>query len=208
MLENFFNPKSVAIIGASSDKNKVGFSLLSNIIMGKPCRVYPVTLNEKKVLDVPAFASILDIPEEIDLAIIAVRADVVPEVLSDCGKKQIPNAIIISSGFKETGPEGKKLEDLISKIAKDQNITLLGPNCLGIIDAKNNFNASFAVQKPLSGGIALLSQSGALGTSMLDWSIGEGVGFSKFISLGNEALLSEIDFLKYLKDDSDTNAIL
>jgi len=212
MLDNFFNPKSVAVIGASSDPQKVGFALVSNLIKSDLLAggriIYPITLKEKAILGIPAFASILDVPEHVDLAIIAVRADIVPQVLTDCGKKQIPNVIIISSGFKEAGEIGKGLEDEVAKIAREKNIALLGPNCLGVIDTKNNLNASFAVQKPLPGKIALLSQSGALGTAMLDWAKSEGVGFSKFISLGNEAQLTEIDFLKYLKDDEDTDSIL
>jgi acetyltransferase len=208
MLEKFFNPKSVAVIGASSDPKKVGFALVSNLLNGKKREIYPVTLSEKEVLNIPAFTGVLDIQGEIDLAVIAVRADIVPQVLIECGKKQVSNAIIISSGFKETGLVGKELEDNVANIAKEYGITLLGPNCLGIVDTKNDFNASFSVQKPLSGNIALLSQSGALGTAMLDWAAFEGVGFSKFISLGNEAELTEIDFLKYLKNDSNTGSIL
>jgi len=141
-----------------------------------------------------------EIPDDVDLAIIAVKAELVPQILEDCGKKQITNAIVISSGFKEMGPVGKELEDIVAAVAKQNNINLLGPNCLGIIDTKSDLNASFSPHKPLPGKIALLSQSGALGTAMLDWATGEGVGFSKFISLGNEAQLNEIDFLKYLKN--------
>lgn len=208
-LENFFNPKSVTVVGASSDKRKVGFALMSNLLSGKKLEIYPVTLKEKEILGVPAFGSVLDVPGSIDLAIIAVRADMVPQVLEDCGKKQIPNAIVISSGFKEmVGSAGKDLEKRIIEIAAEQKITLLGPNCLGVIDTGNDLNASFSGRKPLAGKLAFLSQSGALGTAMIDWAVGEGIGFSKFISLGNEAQLTEIDFLKYLEEDNDTSAIL
>jgi len=207
-LENFFNPKSVAVIGATGDKSKVGFALMSNLLAGRQRKIFSVTLSEKEVLGQPAFVSILDVPEKVDLAIIAVRADIVPQILSDCAKKKIPNAIIISSGFKEIGVEGKKLEDSVREIARKNKIALLGPNCLGTIDTHTDLNASFAGEKPLVGRIAFLSQSGALGTAMIDWALGEGVGFSKFISLGNEAGLTEIDFLKYLKDDPDTSSIL
>lgn len=214
-LEKFFNPKSVAVIGASSDKSKVGYAFMSNLLQKTPeaenvanRKIYPVTLNEKNILGLPVFNSVLDIPDEIDLAIIAVRAEIVPKILTDCGQKNIRNAIVISSGFKETGFTGAELENQISEIAKEYNIALLGPNCLGVIDAKNNLNASFAGQKPLSGKIAFLSQSGALGTALIDWSLNEGIGFSKFISLGNESQLTETDFLEYLENDSDTSAIL
>lgn len=195
-MDKFFNPKSVAVIGASSDKNKAGFALMKNLQSGGDREIFPVNLEHK------------EIPENVDLAVIAVKADLVPQILEDCAKKKITNAIVISSGFKEIGPAGKELEDKIAAVAKENNISLVGPNCLGIIDTKNDLNASFSPHKPLPGKIALLSQSGALGTAMLDWASGEGVGFSKFISLGNEAQLTEIDFLNYLKDDTDTNAIL
>jgi acetyltransferase len=207
-MDNFFNPKSVAVIGASNDESKVGFSLTSNILAGKKRAVYPVTLNESEVCGIPAFKSVLDVPTDIDLAVIIVRADIVPEVLTECGKKGIKNIIIISAGFKEIGEEGKKLETEISQIAAEYKISLLGPNCLGVISTQNDFNASFAARKPLSGKIAFLSQSGALGAAVLDWAVDEGIGFSKFVSLGNEAQLTEIDFLKYLIDDNDTNAVL
>jgi len=207
-LQNFFNPKSIAVIGATGDKNKVGFALMQNLLASRQRKIFPVTLSEKEVLGIPAFISILDVPEKVDLAVIAVRADIVPQILSDCAKKKISNAIIISSGFKEIGAEGKKLEDSVREIARRNKIALLGPNCLGTIDTHTDLNASFAGEKPLAGNIAFLSQSGALGTAMIDWTLGEGVGFSKFISLGNEAELTEIDFLKYLKDDSDTSSIL
>jgi len=207
-LEKFFDPKSVAVIGASSDKTKVGYSLVYNLLSGKKREIYPITLKEKEILCVPAFASVLDIPNDIELAVIAVRADTVPRILEDCGKKQIPNVVIISSGFKEVSSAGKKLEDQISKIAKEQDIAILGPNCLGVIDTKNDLNASFSAQKPLPGKIAFLSQSGALGTALIDWANGQGVGISKLISLGNETHLTEIEFLEYLENDPDTDAIL
>jgi acetyltransferase len=206
--ENFFDPKSVAVIGATADKNKVGYSLVFNLLAGKARKIFPVTLSEKEILGLPAFVSISDIPDKIDLAIIAVRNVSVPQILSDCAEKKIGSVIVISSGFKEMGEEGEKLEDDIKKIARENNIALLGPNCLGVIDTQTDLNASFAGQKPPPGQIAFLSQSGALGTAMIDWAIGEGVGFSKFISLGNEAGLSEIDFLKYLKDDDATKSII
>ena len=195
-LEKFFNPKSVAVIGASNDPKKVGFALMSNLQNGGKREIYPVTLEQK------------EIPENVDLAIIAIRADLVPEILAECGKKKIQNAIIISSGFKEMGIRGKELEDEISKIAKEQNITLLGPNCIGVINTQSGLNASFGGRQPLPGSIAFLSQSGALGTALIDWATDEGIGFSKIISLGNEAQLTEIDFLEYLEEDSDTSAIL
>jgi acetyltransferase len=212
--DNLFNPRSVAVIGASADKTKVGYALLANLYQqgatykNQNRKIFPVNLTEKQILGLPTYASVKDILESVDLAVIAVRADVVPQVLIDCGAKKIPAVIVISAGFREVGEEGKKREEELAQIARENNITLLGPNCLGVINAPVNFNASFAVGMPPAGEIAILSQSGALGTALIDLAIGQGIGFSKFISLGNEAALSEIEFLEYLAKDSDTKAIM
>lgn len=207
-LQNFFNPKSIAIIGASADKNKVGFALINNVLRGAKRDVYPVSISEKEILGLKAYSSIKEIPADIDLALIAVRADIVPAILEECAEKKVKNVIIISAGFKEEGAAGAELEKKVAEIAAKNGTALLGPNCLGIIDAQSDLNASFSASKPRAGHIAFLSQSGALGTAILDKALSEGVGFSKFVSLGNEAALSEIEFLEYLKEDRDTKAVL
>lgn len=206
-LDKFFNPQKIAVIGASNDQNKVGYSLVKNLLDGQGRNIYPVTLSEKEILGLPAFASVLDVPDQIDLALIAIRADAVPEALADCGLKGIKNVIVVSSGFKEAGPKGEELENKITEVAREYDISLLGPNCLGVINAQNNLNASFSNQKPLPGKIAFLSQSGALGAGLVDWANGQGVGLSKLVSLGNEADLTEIEFLEYLENDPDTSAV-
>ncbi len=132
----------------------------------------------------------------------------IPKILNDCAEKNIKTAIVISAGFKEMGGEGMELEKEMAKTAEKLGITLLGPNCLGVMNAQADWNASFASDKPLPGNIAFVSQSGALGTAFLDWANKENVGFSKFVSLGNEAQITELEFLEYLKDDDDTKAIL
>lgn len=207
-LHTLFNPNKVAVIGATSDESKVGYALMKNILSGSAREVYPITLSETQVLGHVAYTSVKVVPGDIDLAVIAVRADIVSSILIECAEKGIKSAIVISAGFKEAGEEGKKLEKEIADVASRHNITLLGPNCLGIMNAHADWNASFAVGKPRKGGIAFLSQSGALGTALLDWANKEGVGFSKFVSLGNEASLTELEFLEYLIDDEDTKAIL
>ncbi|MFA6295045.1 MAG: acetate--CoA ligase family protein [Candidatus Paceibacterota bacterium] len=215
-LDNFFNPKSIAVIGVSSVKSKVGYAIIANLSRGEASRsrlevsprIYPVSISEPEILGLKTYKSVKDIVESVDLAVIAVRSDIVPSILSECGDKDIKNAIIISAGFREIGPVGKDLEEKCAEIAKKNNIALLGPNCLGTIDLWNNFNCSFSAQNPPKGNITFLSQSGALGTAMLDLAIKEGVGFSKFISLGNEAQLTEIEFLEYLAKDKDTKSIL
>ncbi|MEI6237905.1 MAG: acetate--CoA ligase family protein [bacterium] len=207
-LEKFFNPKSVALIGASSDKKKVGYALASNLLAGAKREIFFISIGEKEILGQKTFASISEINDSVDLAIIAVRADIVPQIISDCAKKGIKSVIIISAGFKEAGEAGKKLEEEVSALAIQNGMSILGPNCLGTIDSHSDLNASFSGEKPLAGGITFLSQSGALGTSVIDLALAHGVGFSKFISLGNEANLTEIEFLEYLAKDDSTKAIL
>ena len=207
-LTKLFNPSSVAVIGATEDTTKVGYALIKNIIDGGTREVYPITLDEQTVLDHVAYMSVKAVPGPVDLAIIAVRADIVPTILEECAEKEIHTAIVITAGFKEMGEAGAKLEEEMVRVAEEHKITLLGPNCLGVIDAHADWNASFAVEKPREGGIAFVSQSGALGTAMLDWANAEGVGFSKFVSLGNKAALSELEFMEYLKDDAETKAVL
>jgi len=207
-LNNFFNPRSVAVIGASPDENKVGHSLVFNIAKDGQRKVFPVNPVHKEILGLQCFPSILAIGEPIDLAIIAVPAAVVPKVLKECAARNVRDAIIISSGFKEAGPEGKALEDRVKLIGKGSKMSILGPNCLGIIDAVSGLNASFAAKNPRIGGISILSQSGALGSVILDWSMEYGAGLSKFISLGNEADLTEIEFLEFLANDKNAKAVM
>ncbi|MBU6426927.1 acetate--CoA ligase family protein [Patescibacteria group bacterium] len=207
-VSNFFNPKSVAIIGASSDKNKVGYAIISNLMAGAKREIYPVSISEQEIVGLKAYKSVKEIQGNIDLALIAVRADIVPQIIQECADKKVPAVVIIAAGFREIGEKGRELEEKCAEIAKRNGIALLGPNCLGVIDAQAELNASFAAQKPLKGNIAFVSQSGALGTSILDLALKENVGFSKFVSLGNEASLTEIEFLEYLADDDNTKAIL
>jgi acetyltransferase len=207
-ISSLLHPHSVAVVGASEDPLKVGYAVLRNILDGAPRTIYPVTLGATQVLGLPAYASIADIPEQVDLAVIAVRADLVASIVQACGEKKIPAVIVISAGFKEEGEEGKKREEELTHIAREYNITLLGPNCLGALYTPEKWNASFAPSAPLAGNIAFLSQSGALGTALLDEAKSEGVGFSAFVSLGNEAVLTECDFLPFFRDDQHTHAIL
>ncbi|MEY4731770.1 MAG: hypothetical protein RL681_716 [Candidatus Parcubacteria bacterium] len=203
-----FDPRSVAVIGATPEPQKVGYSLMRNLLAGKPREIFPVTVSQTSVLGKRAYRSVLDIESPVDLALIAVRADIVPHVLTECGKKRVPFAVIISAGFKESGGAGIQLEEQIRAIAKKYKISLLGPNCLGVMNGRADLNGSFAADKPMPGDIAFVSQSGALGSALLDWATTHGVGFSKFVSLGNEAGLTELDFLDYLATDTESNAVL
>jgi len=209
MFTSLFNPKSVAVVGASPNKKKVGFAVLDNLLKFKyKGKIYPINPNHKKILGLDCYKSMLDIPVNTDLVVIAVPHLTVPKVLEEAGQKKTKNAIIISSGFSETGEEGASLEKSLIEISKKYGIRILGPNCLGIINPKCNLNASFATKMPPKGKVAFLSQSGALCTSILDWAEKVHFGFSKFISLGNNLDIHEADLLDYLGNDSETEVIL
>lgn len=209
MLEKFFIPKSIAIIGASPNKKKLGYGLVENLIKaGFRGKIYPVNLTAKRILRLKVFSNVLNIKNRIDLAIIAIPAPLVPMALKECGQKKIKNVIIISAGFKEIGTKGLELENQLKKTAKRYKIKILGPNCLGILSSDDKLNASFAKGMIKKGKIAFVSQSGAICTSLLDWANAHQIGFSKFISLGNKTVLTEIDFLNYFKNDKNTKVIL
>jgi acyl-CoA synthetase (NDP forming) len=210
-LRPILEPQSVAVIGASRQPGTVGYAVLSNLLMGQYTGVvYPVNPKAKAICGVRTYPSILEIPDPVDLAVIIVRAPLVPQVLEECGQKGVKGAIVISAGFKETGPEGAKLEAQVKEIAHHYGIALVGPNCLGVINTDPNYrlNASFAKEMPLPGNIAFISQSGALCTAVLDYAKGQGIGFSKVVSLGNKADVNENDFLAYLWQDPQTQVIL
>ncbi|MDD2758217.1 MAG: acetate--CoA ligase family protein [Patescibacteria group bacterium] len=207
-LTTLFNPKSVAIIGAADDPKKLGYVIMANLLAGAPRKIYPVNPAFKKVLKLPCLPSVKNIKGAIDLAIIAVKPEIVPAVLADCGEKKIPHVIIITAGFKEIGGAGAEREKELKKIAAQYKINLIGPNCLGVMDAHSALDASFGNGLPAKGNLAFVSQSGAVGTATLDWAKKNNVGFSKFISIGNEAGATENDFLEFLGTDKDTRAIL
>lgn len=210
-LKPILEPQSVAVIGASRQPGSVGYAVLSNLLMGQFTGViYPVNPKARSICGVRTYQSVSEIPDSVDLAIIIVRANIVPLVLEECGQKGVKGAIVISAGFKETGPEGAKLEAQVKEIAHQYSIALVGPNCLGVINTDSNYrlNASFAKEMPLTGNIAFVSQSGALCTAVLDYAKGQGIGFSKVISLGNKADVNENDFLAYLWQDPQTQVIL
>lgn len=209
MLDNFFNPKSVAVIGASKDQRKVGFSVLQNLKdYGYSGGIYPVNPTADSIIGLKCFDKVSSIPGHPDLAVIAVPRELVMDVIKDCGIKGVRAAIVITSGFKETGEDGQILESRLLELAKSYDMRILGPNCLGLINTGNGLNASFAPSMPLRGSIAFFSQSGALCTAILDWSLSRGVGFSKFISLGNKSDVDELDMMEYLSNDPETRVIL
>jgi len=209
MLQSFFNPKSIAVIGASAEKQKLGYTILKNIIkFNYKGRVYPVNLKSKKIFGLKVYPSVKDIPEVVDIALFVIPSQFVLGALEECGEKGIKNAIIISAGFKEVGGEGKVLEEKLVAIAKKHKINILGPNCLGFLDSTINLNASFSEGMILPGKVAFMSQSGAICTAMLDWALASRLGFSRFISLGNKSGINENDLLEFLMNDDKTKVVL
>lgn len=210
-LKNLFEPASVAVIGASRRKEAVGYAILNNLVTaGFKGPVYPINPKATDIDGLACFPSINDVKNPVDLAVLIIQSDSVPEVLKACGEKGIRSAIIISAGFREVGGQGIKLEKQVAELVKQYQMTVLGPNCLGLIntDERNPLNASFSRTMPSSGNIAFVSQSGALCTAILDFAKGEKIGFSKFVSFGNKVDVNELDLLRYLKDDSKTDVIL
>jgi len=210
-LDPLFSPKSIAVIGASNRQGSVGRAAFTNILLNEYTgTVYPVNPKEHSISGVRAYPSVLDLPETVDLAVVIVPAPIVPSVVEESGKKGVKGLVIISAGFKEVGPDGAELERQVSSIAQKYSMRMIGPNCLGVINADPNvrLNASFASGMPVEGSIAFASQSGALGEAVLDYASGENIGFSKFISMGNKADVNENDILEYLRTDPMTKVIL
>lgn len=200
-----FNPKRIAVIGATNNKEKVG-GILMNKLQVFNGKVIPINPNEEDVFDLRTYSSVLSCSKKIDLAIIAVPAKIVPKVLEQCGKKKIKYVIVISAGFSETG--NKRLEEKIVTIAKSYNIGLLGPNCFGIENPYLNLDATFSKDRAKKGNIAFLSQSGALWSYLNDFSLKQGLGFSNFASLGNMSDISFNDLIFYLNKDKKTKHII
>ncbi|MEM0203238.1 MAG: acetate--CoA ligase family protein [Archaeoglobaceae archaeon] len=207
MMRSFFYPNSVALVGASAKKGSVGNVILKNLkkFGGK---IYAVNPNHTEIEGVECFDSIKSLPEVVDLAIIATPARTVPEIVEECGRNGIKNVIVISAGFRETGSEGAILEERVAEIARKHGIRLLGPNCLGVINPEINLNATFSEIMPRKGKIAFLSQSGAFILAVILWAQKAKFGFSKIVSMGNKAVLSEADFLRFFATDEKTDAIM
>lgn len=194
----------MAVIGVSHEPHKIGYIVFDNLLSGFSGKVFGVNPNAETVLGEKLYHSVLDVRQEVDLAVICVPREIVPKVLESCGKKKIPYAIIITSGFSEVGRNGKEREAELAQIAKKHNIRLLGPNCLGVINNFNGLNASFATSgSPAKYRVGIFSQSGAMGAAMLDYANGGNFGFSYFVSLGNKLDISENDLLADWTDDKN-----
>ncbi len=209
-LDKIFKPQRIAVIGASNNPGSVGYTVLKNLVsFGFPGVVYPVNPRYEAVQGIHAYPDVKDLPRAPDLAIICTPAPTVPDLVRQCGEAGILGLIIISAGFKETGEEGRKLEARIKEEAQNfPGLRIIGPNCLGIIVPSLRLNASFAAAMPPDGHVAFISQSGALCTSVLDWAIEEGIGFSYFVSIGNMVDVNFGDLIDYFGQDERTRSII
>jgi acyl-CoA synthetase (NDP forming) len=207
-LDSIFKPKSVAVIGASNSPGKWGYRMMHNVLAsGYRGAVYPVNPNEKEILGVTAYTSVLDVPGHIDMAVIVVPAPVAPKAMSDCAAKGIKGAVMITAGFAETGKEGQVLQDEVLKIAQQAGIRFVGPNGNGIFTSAVSLSLTFD-PPPRKGKIAFISQSGTFGGMLAQIAMSKGYGLSKFVSIGNQADLKAADYLEYLAEDEDTGVIV
>jgi acetyltransferase len=208
-LDVFFSPKTVAVIGATENPGSVGRTVLWNLVTSPfGGTVYPVNPKRPSVLGVKAYASISDIPEQVDLAVIITPPPSIPGLIRECGENGVQGAIVISAGFKEIGPEGAELERQLLVEAQKANIRIIGPNCLGVMSPLSGMNATFATTVARPGSVGFISQSGALCTAVLDWSLKEMVGFSAFISVGSMVDVGWGDLIYYLGNDPKTKSIV
>jgi acetyltransferase len=209
MLEHFFQPRSIAVIGAAREEYKLGYGILRNILQyGFPGRVYPINPKADSILGLRAYPSVKAVEDSIELAVLVLPADLCLQTIEECGQKGIDSAVIISGGFKESGREGVEREKELSRLARRYNVRVIGPNCLGIINTYHRLNSTFAANPPPKGDIAFFSQSGALCTAILDWAQTQHIGFSKFVSMGNNMDVNEVDLLEAFGDDPECRVIL
>ncbi|HUB82552.1 MAG TPA: bifunctional acetate--CoA ligase family protein/GNAT family N-acetyltransferase [Bryobacteraceae bacterium] len=208
-LDVFFSPKNVAVIGATETANTVGRTLMWNLVTSPfGGTVYPVNPKRPSVLGVKAYQSISDIPEEVDLAVIVTPPHSIPGIIRECGENGVQGAVVISAGFKEIGAEGAELENQLLREARAAGIRVIGPNCLGVMSPLSGLNATFSTTIARPGSVGFISQSGALCTAVLDWSLKEMVGFSAFVSIGSMVDVGWGDLIYYLGNDPKTRSIV
>jgi acetyltransferase len=210
-IEYILSPKSIAIVGASNRPGSLGLAIFRNLLEAAYQGIlYPVNPKAKSIQGVKAYPNLVDIPDEVDMAVLIVPSEQVESVIELAARKGIKGVIVITAGFKEIGGHGVELEKKVQAMAKAHGIRMLGPNCLGVINTNKDvrMNATFSRLMPKPGNIALVSQSGAMCVAILDFAEGRNMGFSKFVSIGNKADVNEVDLLRYLRDDPDTKVII
>jgi len=208
-LENIIAPKTIAVVGASRDPTKLGHVLLKRIIEGGyKGAIYPINPTAKEILGLQAYSSIQSLDGGVDLALIIVPNSQVPEVLEECAAKGVKGAVIITGGFAETGSKGAELQQKLREVVSKTSLRVFGPNINGMVNATVRLNANFDYYDTSGGSISFVSQSGALGAAIVQWALPEGVGFNKFIAIGNRVDVDECEVLEYLAEDPDTKVIL
>lgn len=207
-LKPFFDSSGVAIIGASKKPNKLSFGVVKNLTLyGFKGAIYPVNPKEDEILGLPCYPDILSVPDPVDLAVIILPASTILPIVQDCHQRGIKAITVISGGFKELGPEGEELEKKLVAFVQENNLRMVGPNCVGTMSLHTGLNTTFISGVPDTGGIGFLSQSGAVLGGVVDYVKDKGIGFSHFLSLGNEADVTETDMIDYLGDDPHTKVI-
>lgn len=207
-IKKLFNPKTIALIGATDKEGSLGRIALENLLASKDRTIFPINLSRTSVLGIPCYPHVSDVPEHIDLAIIITTANKVPGLIEACGEVGIEGVIIVSVGFTETGPAGKALADKILEIRKNYGMRIVGPGSMGIIRPNDNLNASIMHANPKKGKTAFISQSGAFGRALLDWGISAHMGFSMFASLGSMTDVDIADLIDFLGEDPQTRNIM
>lgn len=204
---NMFKPQTVAVIGASDSEGKIGYSVMKNLLDRFPGKVIPINTNASEVMGQKAYPSVSACPDAVDLAVFCIPSKFVLASIIDCGESKVKSVVVISAGFKEVNHTGAEMEKEIAAACRKYGMELVGPNCLGIMDTHSKLNASFAKLMAITGDIAFMSQSGAIMTAMLDWADARNVGFSRVVSLGNKAGVTEKDCLEDFAADPDTKVI-
>jgi 4-hydroxybutyryl-CoA synthetase (ADP-forming) len=206
----FLAPKSIAVVGASERPGTIGKAIISNILNGYKGEVYPITPSHESVFGKKAYKSVLDVPNNIDLAVVVTPSKIVPAVIEECGKKGIKGAIIITAGFKEVGGEGEVLQNQVAEMSRKYGVRIIGPNCLGVMNLapQTMMNSTFLKITPKTGNIALISQSGAICAALVEDAIAQDIGFSAVISIGNKVDMNETNLLEMLENDPQTKVIV
>jgi 3-hydroxypropionyl-CoA synthetase (ADP-forming) len=211
-MDEFFNARTIAVIGASTKKGKIGYEIVGSLVeTGFEGSIYPIHLKEEPIHGLKSYRSVRDVPGDVDLAVVVTASSKAPQVIEECGRKGIKAVVIISGGFKELNEEGQTIERKTVETAKKFGLRIVGPNCVGIFNPRNKidtfFQPHYAMARPKPGNIAVLSQSGTYGLTILEWCYDADLGVSKFVSYGNKADLSEIEMIRYLEADGDTKVI-